>query len=49
MIGFKNTLRDEFHYISPKDLDLIHLTDDPDEVVKIIVNFYEERHLSPNF
>jgi len=45
----KKTLRDEYQYISPNDLDLIHLTDDPDEVVKIIVNFYKKRHLSPNF
>jgi len=45
----KKTLRDEYHYISPNDLDLIHLTDDLDEVVKIIVDFYKKRNLSPNF
>jgi len=45
----KKTLRDEYRYISPNDLDLIHLTDEPDEVVKIIVDFYKKRHLSPNF
>jgi len=45
----KKTLLEEYHYISPNDLDLIYLTDDPNEVVKIIVDFYEKRHLSPNF
>ncbi len=45
----KSTLRDEYHYISPEDMDLIHLTDDIDEVVSIISDFYEKRHLSPNF
>ncbi len=45
----KDTLRDEYQYISPKDMNLIHLTDDVDEVVKIISDFYKKRHLSPNF
>ena len=45
----KETLRDKFHYISENDLDLIHLTDDPDEVVKIIKNFYKKQSLRPNF
>ncbi len=45
----KEKLDKEYHYISPKDLDLIHLTDDPDEVVKIIKDFYEKRSLRPNF
>jgi uncharacterized protein (TIGR00730 family) len=45
----KTKMLDEYNYISPKDLDLIHLTDDPDEVVKIIVDFYKKRNLSPNF
>jgi uncharacterized protein (TIGR00730 family) len=45
----KEKLRDEFQYISPNDLDLLYLTDDVDEVVKIIVDFYEKRNLSPNF
>ena len=45
----KEKLDEEYHYISSKDLDLIHLTDDPDEVVKIIKDFYEKRSLRPNF
>jgi len=45
----KDKLRDEYEYISPEDLDLIHMTDDIDEVVHIIEDFYKKRHLSPNF
>lgn len=37
--------------ISPKDLDLIPITDDPDEIVKIINDFYleDDSKLSPNY
>lgn len=35
--------------ISPEDLDLIHLVETEDEVVKIIDAFYKGRSLSPNF
>jgi len=45
----KNTMLEKFGNISPKDLDLIHLTDDADEVVKIIDDFYEKSTLCPNF
>jgi len=45
----KETLRDEYQYISPKDLDLIHMTDDVDEVINIIVDFYKKKNLRPNF
>ncbi len=45
----KEKLRDEYEYISPDDLDLIHLTDDIDEVVQIIEDFYKKRQHSPNF
>jgi len=46
----KNTMLDKFGNISPKDLDLIPLTDDPDEVIKIIHDFYDAKHnLSPNY
>jgi uncharacterized protein (TIGR00730 family) len=45
----KNTMLEQFHNISPQDLDLIHLTDDPDEAVKIICDFYNEADLRPNF
>jgi len=45
----KEKLRDEYQYISPEDLDLIHITDDTDEVVQIIADFYKKRNHSPNF
>ena len=45
----KNTMLEQFHNISPQDLDLIHLTDDQDEAVKIICDFYNEADLRPNF
>lgn len=35
--------------ISESDLDLIHLTDDSDEVVSIIDNYYKEHRNRPNF
>lgn len=45
----KNTMLDQFHNISPKDLDLIHLTDNPEEAVRIVDDFYSEASLRPNF
>ena len=35
--------------ISPKDLDLFHVTDDLDEAVNIITSFYSDRAIKPNF
>lgn len=35
--------------ISEQDLDLFHLTDDADEAVEIICDFYQKHTLSPNF
>jgi uncharacterized protein (TIGR00730 family) len=35
--------------ISPKDMDLVHLVDNEDEVLEILNDFYEEYNLSPNF
>ncbi len=35
--------------INPADLNLFHITDSPDEVVKIIKNHYKKSDLSPNF
>lgn len=46
----KATLRDSFKTISPGDLDLFLLTDDIEEVVKHINDFYKgEGELKPNF
>lgn len=35
--------------ISPEDLELIRLVDEPEEVVSLIDAFYKGRNLSPNF
>ncbi len=35
--------------IAEEDLNLFHLTDDPDEAVRIICDFYQKHTLSPNF
>ncbi|MDZ7694496.1 MAG: TIGR00730 family Rossman fold protein [Balneolaceae bacterium] len=35
--------------ISPEDIDLFHLTDDPMKAVDIICSFYQEHSVSPNF
>ena len=35
--------------ISPEDLDLIHITDSPEEAVQFIDEFYSKYLLSPNF
>ena len=45
----KLTLLDKFENISPKDLDLINLVDNEDEVIEILDSFYDKYNLSPNF
>lgn len=45
----KTTLLESFGNISAKDLDLIHLVDNEDEVVAILDAFYNGSGLSPNF
>ena len=45
----ENIMRDEFKTISPKDMDLLPIVDDPEEIVKIIHNFYKDHKLKPNF
>ena len=45
----KSTLLDGHANISPNDLDLIHLVDTEDEVIRILDSFYQESGLSPNF
>ena len=45
----KSTLLESFTTISDKDLDLVHVVDTPDEVIKILNDFYKEFELSPNF
>ena len=43
-------MQEQEHNISPGDLDLLPLTDDPEEVIKIINDFYGHTNkLKPNF
>ena len=45
----KGTMLAKEHNIHTKDLDLFHITDDPDDVVKVIKDFYKKKPLTPNF
>ncbi|MCG8326939.1 MAG: TIGR00730 family Rossman fold protein [Chitinophagales bacterium] len=47
----KNTMLEKANNISPKDMDLIPITDDPEEVVQIINDFYKgkDEELKPNY
>ncbi|MBL7799937.1 MAG: TIGR00730 family Rossman fold protein [Chitinophagales bacterium] len=45
----KTTMLEKEHNINPADLNLFHVTDDPDEVVKIIKSHYKKADLKPNF
>ena len=38
----KNTMLDKYNNISAKDMDMIPITDDVDEVVQIIEDFYDK-------
>jgi uncharacterized protein (TIGR00730 family) len=53
MDWIKNTMLEKEHNISPQDLDLLHMEDDPDIIAKIINDFYESEEeggeLSPNY
>ena len=43
----KNVMLDEFQNVSPADIDLMPITDDPMEVVRIINDFYAHEALKP--
>ena len=47
----KNTMLDNYNNISAKDMDMIPITDDVDEVVQIIEDFYDKgKHvIKPNY
>lgn len=49
MEWIKSTLLSTFSTISPGDIDLIHLVDTPEEVIKVLNDFYDKYELSPNF
>ena len=45
----KTTMMNEEHNISPEDLNLFKVVDSADEAVKVIVDFYSQYLLKPNF
>lgn len=45
----RTTLDEKHHNIRSQDIDLLRIADTPDEVAKIIDDFYKESDLSPNF
>ena len=47
--GLKQIVLLKYSNISKEDLDLFHLVDNPDEVLKIIDNHYKNQNFSPNF
>ena len=49
LVDWIKTTMVENKTISPEDVNLFTLTDDPDEAVQIICDFYEKHSLSPNF
>ena len=49
MIWIKSTLLEKFNTVSATDLDLIHLVDTEDEVIKILDAFYKQHGSRINF
>ncbi len=49
MDWIKQVLLEEFHNISPQDLDLFKIVDTADEVVEHLTNFYTKHAVKPNF
>ena len=49
LVDWINSTMKEAGTISQKDSDLFHVTDDKDEAVKIICDFYEKKEPKPNF
>lgn len=45
----KDIMLDQEGNISPGDMSLLPIVDDPDEVVKIIHDFYQGHEISPNY
>lgn len=45
----EETMLGKENNISPEDLDLIYMSDDPEDVVNHIVSFYSTQGLRPNF
>jgi len=49
MTWIKSTLLEKFNTVSATDLDLIHLVDTEDEVIKILDAFYKQHGSRLNF
>lgn len=49
LIGWMREQLVEGGMISPEDIDLFQVTDDIDEAVKIITDFYQKHSIKPNF
>ncbi|MEL6591543.1 MAG: TIGR00730 family Rossman fold protein [Bacteroidota bacterium] len=45
----KQTLRDQYQTISPKDIDLFHLVDTAEEATEVITQYYSNHVVKPNF
>lgn len=45
----KQTVIQEQSYVSPGDLDLFHVVDTANEAVDVILSFYENYSMKPNF
>jgi uncharacterized protein (TIGR00730 family) len=49
LIGWIRTKLVEEAMVSPDDLDLFHVTDDPVQAAEYIAEFYKKEHVLPNF
>ena len=47
----KEVMMEQHRNVNPEDMDLMPITDDPEEVVQIINDFYKEKgeELGPNY
>jgi uncharacterized protein (TIGR00730 family) len=48
----KSTMLERHHNVNPEDMNLFHITDDTDEAVRIVNDFYsgeKQEKLAPNF
>jgi uncharacterized protein (TIGR00730 family) len=45
----KKTMCEQYHNLSPEDVDLIKLVDTADDAVNYILDYYADMSISPNF
>lgn len=46
---FREVMCGQEHNIAPEDIDMLHVYDEPEEVIQFFREFYEENPLEPNF